>query len=106
MSITLNIPELKKVSSECIELSGTLDTSFQNIIKDLQDICANVQSTELTESNNNLLDSINNISSGITNNLPKVAEFLNTQIATYEKTNEIAEADLNSLISSIGENIN
>lgn len=101
MAIKLNLTELRTITNKSIELNSELNTQLNEMISTLNAICANVQVTELTEANKNLVESIDLIIRGFESNLPQVTEFLNRQVTSYEKTNEEAQGELNNLVSSI-----
>lgn len=97
----IELTELQRILSRSETINETLNTELTNINDTLQDICANVSSSELTAANQNLTNAINDISETVKANLPKVIEFLNAQINSYQTTNENIKQSLDSLISEV-----
>ena len=97
----IELTELQRILSRSETINETLNTELTNINDTLQDICTNVSSSELTAANQNLTNAINDISETVKANLPKVIEFLNAQINSYQTTNENIKQSLDSLISEV-----
>lgn len=97
----IDLAELKRIASRSKDIETELSEDLTRMNTTLDEICTNVQSSELTESNQNLTRAIADVSSKIQANLPTINEFLNSQIASYEATNISTKQQIDNLISSV-----
>lgn len=101
MGIKIELAEIQRISSRSQDIERELATDLSKMSTQLGDICENVQSSELTSANNNLVQSINDVASRVSTNLPKIIDFLNRQIGSYVQTNAETKSEIDSLISSV-----
>lgn len=97
----IQLAELQRIISRSQSINDTLSTELNNMKSKLEEICNNVQSSELTASNQNLTNAIVDISARVQNNLPRVIDFLNSQVQSYQATNESTKEQIDSLISAV-----
>lgn len=97
----IELAEMKKILSTSQEINSELTKQLNDMSKTLEEICTNVNSSELTASNQKLTSSIVEISNSIKTNLPQIINFLRTQISSYEATNDETKAQIDSLVSAI-----
>lgn len=97
----IDLIEMKRILSRSQNINETLNTELSDMARILEEICANVNSSELTTSNQRLTNSIVEISNTVKNNLPQIIEFLSTQINSYEATNSSTKSQIDSLISAV-----
>lgn len=101
MAMRIELSELQRLTSRSREIEGTLNTELNKISSILEDICNNVQSSELTNANQNLKQAITNAINTINKYLPNINRFMEDQVNQYIKANESAKSEIDSLISSI-----
>lgn len=97
----IELAELQRIASRSQDIETELNNELTKMNMTLDEICTNVQSSELTASNQNLTRAIADVSNKIQINLPKIIEFLQSQIASYEATNTSTRQQIDSLISSV-----
>lgn len=97
----INLAELQRIIVRSQQINDSLNNELGYMSKILDDICNNVNSSELTASNHNLTSAINDISTKVKTNLPRVIEFLNSQVQSYETTNTNTKQQIDSLISAV-----
>lgn len=97
----IQLAELQRIISRSQNINDNLNSELNNMKNKLEEICNNVNSSELTASNHNLTNAIVDISSRVQNNLPRVIEFLNSQVTSYEATNTNTKQQIDSLISAV-----
>ncbi len=97
----IELAEMKRILTRSQDINETLNSELTDMAKTLEEICANVNSSELTASNQRLTNSIVDISNTVKTNLPRIIEFLNTQISSYETTNANTKSQIDSLISAV-----
>lgn len=105
MGIKIELAELQRIATRTQDIEGELSTDLAKMTSQLSDICANVQSSELTAANDNLTRAINDIASKVSTNLPRIIEFLNAQIVNYARTNEETKSKIDSLVSAVNSSI-
>ena len=97
----IDLAEMQRILTRSQDINNNLDTEFAEMASTLDEICANVSSSELTESNKKLTSAIVEISNKVKTNLPAIIEFLRTQISSYQATNESTKSQIDSLISAV-----
>ena len=60
MAIQIELTQLQRLTSRSEQIASTLNTELTTISSTLEDICSNVQSSELTSANQNLKQAVNN----------------------------------------------
>ena len=90
--MTLDLAELKRIASRSQDIEIELKDELSKMVSTLEEICGNVQSSEWTASNQNLTHALTDVSNRIQTNLPRIIEFLNAQISSYEATNANTKA--------------
>lgn len=103
MGLRIELSELKRISSRSHDVNEELNSDLNRMATLLEQICTNVNSSELTEKNKNLVDAINGIGEKVRTNFPTIISFLDTQVDNYEKTNINTKEKIESLVSSIDE---
>lgn len=106
MGLKIELTEIRKISSDTKNLKGQLSTNLKTMTSLLEEICKNINSSELTGVNKNLVQAIENISKDVEKNLPEIINFLDRQVANYEKTNTEAKSAIDALASSANETLN
>jgi division protein CdvB (Snf7/Vps24/ESCRT-III family) len=101
MAIKIELAELKRITTRSKDLYIDLNSTLSKVETELDAICTNVRSSELTSANENLVSSINTVSDKIKTNLPVINEFLSSQIDAYNQTNIDTKSEIDSLVSSI-----
>lgn len=101
MAIKIELAEIQRLSTRSQDIERELAMDFNKMSSQLGDICDNVQSSELTAANSNFIQSINDVATKVSTNLPKIISFLNDQISKYEQTNANTKSEIDSLVSSI-----
>lgn len=104
MAIKLELSELQRISGRTSDINEELAHDLSEMVNELNNICSNVQSSELTSANENLTNAIESIAEAVKKNLPEIIAFLNKQIEAYGATNETTKAAIDNLISSINDN--
>lgn len=102
----LDLAELQRITTRSQDIKDTLNTELNNMVSILEEICSNVQSSELTASNQNLTKGITDVATKIQTNLPTIIEFLQSQISSYEATNASTKESIDSLVSSVNSTFN
>lgn len=102
----LDLAELQRITTRSQDIKDTLNTELNNMVSTLEEICSNVQSSELTASNQNLTKGITDVATKIQTNLPTIIEFLQSQISSYEATNASTKESIDSLVSSVNSTFN
>lgn len=97
----IDLAEMQRILTRSQDINESLNTELTDMAKILDEICTNVNSSELTASNQRLTNSIIEISNKVKTNLPQIIEFLNTQIQSYEATNTSTKSQIDSLISAV-----
>lgn len=97
----IQLAELQRIITRSQNINDNLNAELSRMAKVLDDICNNVNSSELTASNRNLVNAINDTSEKVRTNLPRVIEFLNSQVASYQSTNANTKQQIDSLISAV-----
>ena len=97
----IGLAEIQKLVTRSEDIRENLSSEFTEMANTLNEICDNVASSELTESNKNLTASIIEISNTVNKNLPVIIEFLENQIRSYESINTTTKSQIDSLISAI-----
>lgn len=97
----IDLAEMQRIHARSQDINENLAVEFANMANTLDEICANVNSSELTESNRKLTNAIVEISNKVKTNLPVIIEFLRTQINAYEATNASTKSQIDSLISAV-----
>lgn len=103
--MNIQIDELQKLISKSQNINGNLNIELNNMKNKLEEICNNINSNELTASNQNLRLSIEELSNKVQNNLPKIIDFLNSQVKSYQVNVEAAKKQLDTLVSEVNNNI-
>lgn len=103
MGLKIELTELKRISSRSHDISEELNSDLDRMATLLEEICANVNSSELTGVNRNLVDAINGVGQKVRVNFPRIIEFLDTQVGNYERTNVDTKGKIDALVSSIDE---
>ena len=100
--MNIDLSELMRISTMCADINNTIITGLSSVNANLDEICANVNSSSLESATNNLKDSISQISKTVSDKLPTVQTFLNEQLSKYSADNAEAKARLDQLMSTIG----
>ncbi len=101
MAIRIELSELKRISGRTTDINSELARDLSEMVNELNNVCNNVRSSELTAANADLTSVINTISNRIKTNLPQIIAFLNKQVDAYGATNETTRAAIDNLVSSI-----
>lgn len=101
MAIQIQLTEIKNLTTRSIDVTSRLNNELTSVVSLLEEICNNVQSSELMAANNNLKNAITNASNTINTNMPEINNFLIDQVEHYTGTNESAKSQIDSLVSSI-----
>ncbi len=97
----IELAELQRIATRSQDIDTSLNAEFTQMASTLEEICVNINSSELTASNQNLTKAIADVSNKVKTNLPAIIEFLKTQITSYQATNANTKEQLDSLISSV-----
>lgn len=101
MPVRLKLDELEVVAIEASSVDAELNAELTKVSATLEEICNNVQSSELVPANQKLTSSINGVAEKVKKNLPTIIDFLNKQLKDYKQTNQSAEEKVDSLASQI-----
>lgn len=101
MAMRIELLELKRIASRSQNINEEMANDLLHMANLLEEICTNVNSSNLTSVNRNLVNAINEVSSRIKNNFPQIINFLNNQVTAYENTNINTEQNIDSLINSL-----
>lgn len=97
----IELSEMQRILTRSRDVNENLGTELSDMSKTLEEICANVNSSELTASNQKLTGAIIEISNSVKTNLPLIVDFLSKQVSSYEATNESIKSQIDSLISAV-----
>lgn len=97
----IELAEMQRILTRSRDVNENLGTELSDMSKTLEEICANVNSSELTASNQKLTGAIIEISNSVKTNLPLIVDFLSKQVSSYEATNESIKSQIDSLISAV-----
>lgn len=101
MSIKIDITELRRIVSRSETVNTEISSALTKINTELDSICKNVKSTELTQATTNLTNIIGSISTKVDASLPKINQFLSNQLSNYENVNTQTKQIINELINEI-----
>lgn len=101
----IELSELQRIIGRATEIDTTLSQELGNMSTTLNDICQNVNSSELTASNQKITTAIVDLNEKVKANLPKVISFLNEQIKSYSTTNETTKSQIDSLVSAVDQSL-
>lgn len=97
----IELAEMQRILTRTQDINEGLSTQLSDMASTLEAICANVNSSELTASNQKLTASITDIANTVKTNLPAIIEFLGNQINSYQTTNADTKSSIDSLISAV-----
>ena len=102
--MNIDLGQLQVLKTRSADINQNIASEFDTMKKTLNEICDNVKSSNLTAGTKNLTDAITEIADSLNTIMPNVIAFLDTQIKSYSDTNTQIKSELDSLISTIGEN--
>ena len=105
MGLKIELTEIRKISSEAKNVKGQLSTYLKTMTELLEEICKNINSSDLISVNKNFVQAIDNVAKKVEKNLPEIINFLDKQVANYEKTNVETKIAIDSLVSSANETL-
>lgn len=97
----IELAELQKILVRSEGIKDSLNTEFSNMSTELNEICTNVRSSELTAANEGLSKAITDLADKVNTNLPIIIEFLESQVRSYGNTNTSIQEQINSLIEAV-----
>lgn len=97
----IDLAEMQRILTRSQDINESLSSELTDMSNTLEEICANVNSSELTASNQKLTTAIVEISNTVKANLPMIIEFLSNQVSSYQATNESTKSQIDSLISAV-----
>lgn len=101
----IELSELQRIIGRANEINVTLSQELGNMSATLNDICQNVNSSELTASNQKITTAIVDLNEKVKTNIPKVINFLNEQIKSYSTTNETTKSQIDSLVTAVDQSL-
>lgn len=100
--INIDTEKLKSINSDIAILDNTLLNNYiPSLENELQAIYNNVQNTEVRGIINTINEKISTITSSLKTELPRLEEFLDTQITSYQLSVEETEAALTAVVSKM-----
>lgn len=90
-----NISLVRDILKKSETLNTELKTNFNNIINELNKICENVKSGDLSQANNEFTEYVSNVATDLNTNLDEVISFLSTQITEYDEINASTSEAIN-----------
>ena len=96
-----NISLVRDTLKKSETLNTELKTNFNNIINELNKICENVKSGDLSQANNEFTEYVSNIATDLNTNLDGVISFLSTQITEYDEINASTSEAINQTYNEI-----
>ena len=96
-----NISLVRDILKKSETLNTELKTNFNNIIDELNKICENVKSGDLSQVNNEFTEYVSNIATDLNTNLDGVISFLSTQITEYDEINANTSEAINQTYNEI-----
>lgn len=97
----IELSELRRIIARAKDINITLNQELGNMSTTLEDICSNVNSSELTASNQKITTAIIDVSEKVKTSLPEIISFLENQINSYDRANQGALQEIDSLISTV-----
>ena len=101
--INLDVEKILSISNELNSLDTTLLNSY---VPELKDIINQIKSNVLNEQVNSILGTISSqvdsISGELAVDLPKLEQFLDTQMQSYQTTEADAQAKLQAVVNTMG----
>ena len=100
----IEIAELRRIFTRSEDINQELKTTFTKIYETLNEICANVKSSDLNEVNVEFTNYVTEVANELTTNIDVIIAFLSSQVEAYSTQNVSTEQDL-SATSSIFSNL-
>ena len=100
--INIDTERLKSINSDIATLDNTLINNYIPALEsELQAIYGNIQNAEVRGIINTINEKISTITSSLKSELPRLEEFLDTQITSYQLSVDEAEAALTAAVSKM-----
>ncbi len=100
--INLDVEKITSISNELDSLNTTLINNYTPELKDnLISISSNVRNTQINSILTNISSQIDTITGELSQQLPRLQEFLVSQMQSYTSTEQQAEADLNTVLQKM-----
>lgn len=100
--INIDTEKLRSINSNIAALDNTLLNNYVPALEtELQGVYNNVQNTEVRGLINTINEKISTITTSLKTELPRLEEFLDTQISSYQMSVDEAEAALTAVVSKM-----
>lgn len=100
-TIRFNIDEVRRIQAQLAEIKGQLRNKYDNDARIINDISANIKSSEFSTTIQNYISANETKSTQIITLFEAVDAFLTNQISSYTQANTTAEDSLSSLQSML-----
>lgn len=101
--INIDTDRLRNINSNISTLDNTLLNSYiPSLESELQNVYNNVQNVEVRNIISTINEKISSITASLKTDLPRLEEFLDSQLSSYQSSVEEAESTLKSVVAKMG----
>lgn len=97
----INITEMMRVNGRLSDISDEMDSIFNDINCEFNNISNNINSAVLQQSINNIQNNISTLGSTFSNNMVFLKQFVSDQLTSYSVSNDEASAALQQLVTLV-----